>query len=270
MKVSDVVRTTVRSDDGVEFSLLNLPDQQATIHQFYRDLYGIEVRSMSSLDLRILHPEKYGALDFEAIQQGRYANDDVNGCVPVLVNHRDRHHPYQVYEKYDEFIEAVKKETSFIYLGRFWEPTRRDGKHFSVSKKNAMTHINGVCIDIDRVEDDKGQHFGASWVMNSLFEFLNSNPSLMPNYLMLSGTGVQLWYVFGQSIPLLSKNAPRRAKYDLFIKHLYDYFDEHLPRTDSRSIRRAAHTTTHSVPLDLLLSWGILQGFLSSAASIER
>lgn len=230
MKVSDVVRTTVRSDDGVEFSLLNLPDQQATIHQFYRDLYGIEVRSMSSLDLRILHPEKYGALDFEAIQQGRYANDDVNGCVPVLVNHRDRHHPYQVYEKYDEFIEAVKKETSFIYLGRFWEPTRRDGKHFSVSKKNAMTHINGVCIDIDRVEDDKGQHFSASWVMNSLFEFLNSNPSLMPNYLMLSGTGVQLWYVFGQSIPLLSKNAPRRAKYDLFIKHLYDYFDEHLPK----------------------------------------
>lgn len=270
MKVSDVVRTTVRSDDGVEFSLLNLPDQQATIHQFYRDLYGIEVRSMSSLDLRILHPEKYGALDFEAIQQGRYANDDVNGCVPVLVNHRDRHHPYQVYEKYDEFIEAVKKETSFIYLGRFWEPTRRDGKHFSVSKKNAMTHINGVCIDIDRVEDDKGQHFSASWVMNSLFEFLNSNPSLMPNYLMLSGTGVQLWYVFGQSIPLF-RRMPHVERNTIYLSNISTTISMSIcPRTDSRSIRRAAHTTTHSVPLDLLLSWGILQGFLSSAASIER
>ena len=93
-----------------------------------------------------------------------------------------------------------------------------------------MTNINGVCVDIDRVEDDKGQHFGATWVMDSLFEFLNGRPDLMPNYLMLSGTGIQLWYVFGQSIPLLSKTAPRRAKYDRFIKHLYSYFDERLPK----------------------------------------
>lgn len=230
MKVSDAVRATVRSDDGIEYNLLNLPSQQPTIHQFYRDLYGIEVGGMSSFNLRMLHPDRFGSLDLEALQQGRYDKDDANGCVPVLVNHRDRHHPYQVYENYDEFIDAVKQETSFIYLGRFWEPTRQDGKTFSISKKNAMTHINGVCIDIDRVEDDKGQHFSAKWVMDSLFEFLNSHSDLMPNYLMLSGTGIQLWYVFGQSIPLLSKNAPRRAKYDRFIKHLYSYFDERLPK----------------------------------------
>lgn len=230
MKITDALRTVVRADDGSEYSLGNLPVDQPTIHQFYRDLYGIEVRNMSSLDLRILYPEQDGPLDFEAIQQGRYAKDDSNGCVPVLVNHRDRLHPYQVYENYDEFIDAVKQETSFIYLGRFWEPTRQDGKTFSISKKNAMTHINGVCIDIDRVEDDKGQHFSAKWVMDSLFEFLNSHSDLMPNYLMLSGTGIQLWYVFGQSIPLLSKNAPRRAKYERFIKHLYSYFDERLPK----------------------------------------
>lgn len=193
-------RTYVYDPDGNEYDLLSLPKDVPTIHQFYRDLYGVEVSA--------LLPEP---------------------C-PILVNHRGRRHPYEVYEDYDTFIEAVQKETSFIYLGRFWEPTRRDGLKFSISKKNAMTHISGVCVDLDRVEDDKGQHFQARWVMESLFEFFEENEVLTPNYLMLSGTGVQLWYVFGESIPLLSKSAPRRAKYDAFIKLLYAYLDERLPK----------------------------------------
>lgn len=193
-------RSYVYDGDGREYSLLSLPENVPTIHQFYRDLYGTEVSAFL--------PEP---------------------C-PILVNHRDRKHPYQVYDDYETFIEAVQRETSFIYLGRFWEPTRKDGLRFSTSKKNAMTHISGVCVDIDRVEDDKGQHFQASWVMESLFEFLGENEGLMPNYLMLSGTGIQLWYVFGQSIPLLSKSSPRRSKYDSFIKLLYAYFDERLPK----------------------------------------
>lgn len=198
--VDGSARTYAYDSGGNEYNLCNLPDDVPTIHQFYRDLYGAEAASIL--------PEPN----------------------PILVNHRDRKHPYQVYTDYLEFISAVKKETSFIYLGKFWEPTRKDGRRFSVSKKNAMTHISGVCIDIDRVEDDKGQHFQASWVMESLFNFLNAASELMPNYLMLSGTGVQLWYVFGEPIPLLSKSAPRRAKYDAFIKRLYAYFDEHLPK----------------------------------------
>lgn len=196
--VDGAARTCVYDGDGNEYDLLSLPSKP-TIHQFYRDLYG------------------YGASSFPE-------------SAPILVNHRDRKHPYQVYEDYRSFIEAVQKETSFIYLGRFWEPTRKDGLKFSVTKKNAMTNINGVCVDIDRVEDDKGQHFGAKWVMDSLFGFLELHPDLMPNYLMLSGTGIQLWYVFGQSVPLLSKKAPRRAKYDRFIKRLYGYFAERLPK----------------------------------------
>lgn len=240
MGIHEAARIKVRSDDGQEFNLLTLPRDRPTIHQFYRDLYGIEVANVSRLNLQVAYPDRYGyPVEVARVRKmmGRpypeptiYADDSLIGCVPVLVNHRDRQHPYQVYENYDEFIDAVQKETSFIYLGRFWEPTRKDGKTFSISKKNAMTHINGVCIDIDRVEDDKGQHFDAKWVMDSLFEFLNSRPDLMPNYLMLSGTGIQLWYVFGQSIPLLSKKAPRRAKYDRFIKLLYAYFDERLPK----------------------------------------
>ena len=240
MSVSKAGRIKVHSDDGQEFNLLALPRDRPTIHQFYRDLYGIEVADASRFGLQMSYPERYGySVEVARAMKmlGRpypeptiYEDDSLIGCVPVLVNHRDRRHPYQVYENYDEFIDSVQKETSFIYLGRFWEPTRKDGKTFSISKKNAMTHINGVCVDIDRVEDDKGQHFDAKWVMDSLFEFLNSRPDLMPNYLMLSGTGIQLWYVFGQSIPLLSKKAPRRAKYDRFIKRLYAYFDESLPK----------------------------------------
>ncbi len=203
--LDSAVRTFVYDEDGNEYNMLHLPDDRPTIHQFYEDLYGIEYTSWE------WWPGK-------------------EPPVPILVNHRDREHPYQVYEDYGAFIKAVQKETSFIYLGRFWEPTRKDGLKFSVAKKNAMTHINGVCIDIDRVEDDRGQHYGAKWVMDSLFEFLDGRPDLMPNYLMLSGTGIQLWYVFGQSIPLLSKHAQRRAKYDRFIKHLYAYFAERLPR----------------------------------------
>lgn len=198
--VDSSARTYVYDPDGREYDLLSLPDDVPTIHQFYRDLYGTEVASILSVP-----------------------------C-PILVNHRDRKHPYQVYDDYATFMRAVENETSFIYLGRFWEPTRKDGLRFSISKKNAMTHISGVCVDIDRVEDDRGQHFQASWVMKSLFEFLAANDGVMPNYLMLSGTGVQLWYVFGEPIPLLSKSAPRRAKYDSFIKCLYAYFDERLPR----------------------------------------
>ena len=238
MLVSEAVRTRVRADDGREFNLLTLPTDCPTIHQFYRDLYGIEVADASPFDLQLSYPERYGypAQVVEARQAMGFSSNQPDvvlspvGSVPVLVNHRDRKHPYQVYENYEEFIAAVQKETSFIYLGRFWEPTSEDGKTFPISKKNAMTHLNGVCVDIDRVEDDKGQHYSAKWVMDTLFEFLNSHPEVMPNYLMLSGTGIQLWYVFGQSIPLLSKKAPRRLKYDRFIKRLYAYFDERLPK----------------------------------------
>lgn len=195
-----LARTYVYDEDGNEYDLSRLPDDRPTIHQFYRDLYGAEVSAMSPV----------GA--------------------SILVNHRDRKHPYQVYDSYPEFISGVTRETSFIYLGRFWEPTDKKGVTYPISKKNAMTHINGVCVDIDRVEDDEGHHYGAKWVMDTLFDYLDWHRELMPNYLMLSGTGVQLWYVFGESIPLLSKKAPRRAKYDRFIKLLYRRFDEDLPK----------------------------------------
>lgn len=186
-----------------------------TIHQFYDDLYCAPVLS-----------------------GGEFLDDA--GCdlslqpdTAILVNHRDRKHPYQLYRDYLEFISAVERETSFIYMGSFWVPPTG----YLTSRKNAMTTLNGFCVDIDRAEDGKGGHFPADWVMRTLIEFLQQHPEVMPNYLMLSGTGIQLWYVFGRSIPLLSargrngrKPSPRRAKYDSLLKKLYSFFRDGLPQ----------------------------------------
>lgn len=238
----------VAIDDGV--SLITDPDRRTivenereiqvpTLHQFYRDLFGLGVESGSLA---------YFADDDDGVcyYSKDYIDllDDVRGGLepgwesklrlpsPVLVNHRDREHPYQLYDDYFEFVEGVERETSFIHMGSFWVPPNG----YLTAKKNAMTTINGFCVDLDRVEDERGQHYTADWVMTSLMEFLNDHPEVMPNYLMLSGTGIQLWYVFGKSIPLLSakgKNgrrpSPRRGKYDALLKSLYRYFKEGLP-----------------------------------------
>lgn len=195
-------RSFVYDEDGREHSLASLP-YKPTVHQFYQDLYGIAEDAF-------LQPDE----------------------IALLVNHRDREHPFQLYRDYPSFIEGVKVETSFIYMGGFWRP----GNGFLTSKRNAMTSIGGFCVDIDRVDDDEGRHFGADWVMSTLCEALDGNPPIHPNYLMLSGTGIQLWYVFGRQIPLLSAKprngrsaSPRRDKFGRLLKLLYSWFDENLP-----------------------------------------
>lgn len=199
---------TERNNQSIAEHEKALDEQVPTIHQFYHDLYDIS-----------------GVIPYQW-EEGKQPH--------ILVNHRDREHPYQLYTDYWEFIEGVGKETSFIYMGEFWQP--KEGKGFLVAKRNAMTTINGFCVDIDRVDDDKGQHFGADWVMETLLETFDKNPEVVPNYLMLSGTGIQLWYVFGERIPLLSakprngyKASPRRDKYQDVLRLLYRWFNDNLP-----------------------------------------
>lgn len=158
-----------------------------------------------------------------------------NWCGPgspsILVNHRDRDNPFQLYDEYPQFLKAVGEETSFIYMGDFWRPKRKDGTEFLIAKRNAMINIGGFCVDIDRVDDSKGGHFPADYVMNSLIDVLEVNPEITPNYLMLSGTGIQLWYLFGKKIPLLSaKKSPRRDKFQKVLRLLYEWFDGELPK----------------------------------------
>lgn len=231
------------------FYLSSGPDPIPTMTMFYRDLYG-----------------------FDDVQ-----DDDIRWHIeyrPILVNHRDREHPYQLYENLYEFMNAVRCETSFIYMGRFWVPENG----YLTSKRNAMTTINGFCVDLDRVEDDKGLYFQAEWVMRTLLEKLDEFPQLMPNYLMLSGTGIQLWYVFGEEIPLLSakarrmpdgterKASPRRDKFQRVLRSLYEFFGRELPKnrfrvdvpcaTISHPFRAPSSPSKHRYPTRLFVLGG--------------
>lgn len=224
-------------------------DAKPTLSMFYRDLYGIE---------HFMNYRRAVGLPLKSI----------------LVNHRDREHPYQLYGDLSEFMEAVSTETSFIYMGSFWVPPNG----YLTAKRNAMTTINGFCVDLDRVEDDKGLYFQASWVMRTLLEKLDEFPQLMPNYLMLSGTGIQLWYVFGEAIPLLSakarkmpdgtarKASPRRDKFQRVLRALYEFFDRELPKnrfrvdtpcaTISHPFRAPASPSKHHYPTRLFVLGG--------------
>lgn len=198
--------------------------QGASIHQFYRDLYGIDF---------ITTGRPVATVAGCAVPRVRFAESDLPaGSASVLVNHRDREHPFQLYADYRGFIDGVRAETSFIYMGGFWVPPNG----FLTSKRNAMTSIGGFCVDIDRVDDEKGRHFPASWVMDTLCKAFDEHPEARPNYLMLSGTGIQLWYVFGRQVPLLSAKprdgrpaSPRRDKFGRLLKLMYSWFDRELP-----------------------------------------
>lgn len=205
-------------EDG---TLLREEPRQMTLNTFYRDLYGCRLVDVSA---------EFGIDAFRA----EYP--------PILVNHRDREHPYRLYDDVPSLLEGVKDETSFIYMGRFWTPPNG----YLTARRNAMTTINGFCVDLDRVEDEKGLYFQPEWVMNTLLEKLGEFPDVMPNYLMLSGTGIQLWYVFGEAIPLLSakprlmpdgtfkKASPRRDKFQRTLRALYEFFDRELPKNRFR------------------------------------
>ena len=236
-------------EDG---TLLREEPPRMTLSTFYRDLYGC----------RLVEAECSFANAFDA----EYS--------PILVNHRDREHPYQLYGDVPSLLEGVSDETSFIYMGRFWVPPNG----YLTARRNAMTTINGFCVDLDRVEDDKGLYFQPEWVMNTLLEKLDEFPEVMPNYLMLSGTGIQLWYVFGEAIPLLSakprlmpdgtlkKASPRRDKFQRTLRALYEFFDRELPKnrfrvdvpcaTISHPFRAPASPSKHHYPTRLFVLGG--------------
>lgn len=227
-----------------------------TMSAFYRDLYRFDLSKHAGW-----HEDEKGNRRFDYVDYE-----------PILVNHRNREHPYRLYKSVPSLIKGVQDETSFIYMGSFWVPSNG----FLTARRNAMTTINGFCVDLDRVEDDKGRHFNADWVMSTLIQKLDEAPdALMPNYLMLSGTGIQLWYVFMDRIPLLSAKkrkladgrvlnaSPRRDKYQRVLKELYAYFDRVLPKnrfrvdipcaTISHPFRAPASPSKHLFPTRLFV-----------------
>lgn len=227
------------------------PAGDATVYRFYRDLYGIEPGfdpvDCSKFDF-LYYDFDYDSLGKEPLYEVNDAGDHLvypafsssmpaeNFYMPtgqsILVNHRDRRRPFQLYDNYGELMHGISAgESSFLYTGFFWQPTnKKTGEKFLTARRNAMTSIGAFVVDLDRRDDEKGGHFPAHWVMETLVDCLKSNPQIEPNYISLTGTGIQLWYVFGRQIPLLSaKRSPRRDKYGKVLKLLYQWFYDRLP-----------------------------------------
>ncbi len=201
-------------------------DKEPDIHQFYIDLFGAALNFFPEW---IPVDDDENGCDTESAEFiADYLDIDPDGDPfdGVLVNHRDRSDPFRCYTDYRSFLNGLLAETSFIYMGRFWQPR---GKKYLIAKRNAMITLGGFCVDIDRYEDAKGNYFDASYVMNTLVDVFRDYPAIEPNYLMLTGTGIQLWYVFGRQIPLLSKKSPRKKKFERVLKSLYTWFDANLP-----------------------------------------
>lgn len=174
--------------------------ERPTFRQFYGDLYGVDT----------------GSSGFQL-------------AVPVLANHRDREHPFQTYSDFKEFSDAIMgMEDMFIYLGDFWTPPTG----FSTARLNAMTTIRGFCVDIDQGWVDPQKTIplrSPESVTYVLMRAFSEAPFLRPNYILLSGHGIQLWYVFEHPIRLYRKTSPRRKKYRDLLEQIYRWFSENLP-----------------------------------------
>lgn len=191
-----------------------------TVHQFYDDLYCLGALR----DIVIEDVPEYGPSVLIANDLSRHDG--------ILVNHIDRDdgEKLELYQDYVDFLTSIRLEPSYIYLGRFINRSKA-GVEFLGAKKNQMLEIGGFCVDIDRTEDENHGHYEPAAVIEEVTNALDDNPELMPTYLMLSGTGIQLWYVFGQRIPLLNPHtSPRRFKYEDVLRRLYAKFDELLAR----------------------------------------
>lgn len=156
--------------------------------------------------------------------QGNYSNNNA-----VIVRHHLREHPLVRYYSFDELREALHEEETYIYLGTFWDP----GTGFLSTKQTMQRTLSGFAVDIDRAQyknQDQDQA-NIQYYMAMLLEGLNKTPyDLQPNYILLSGTSAQLWYIFDEPIYLQSKKSKRRIRYTELYRKLYEHFAKVLPR----------------------------------------
>lgn len=157
--------------------------------QFYCDLYGMS--GMDGATILLNHPSAEGKSHYSCVS--RY-----------------------------ELLEAdVTQQESFIYLGKFWQPE----SGYVSARAQFQDTIEAFCIDIDR---KPGIHLMGGQLALDLVTLFSSYPEVRPQYITLTGGGVQLWYMFGKAVNLYSSKVPRRAKYAKLYYSLYEWWDEHL------------------------------------------
>ena len=144
-----------------------------TVHRFYRSLYGIEPNPAADSNVEYAFMQPRGDGDYDV-----HCFSDLPIGKSILVNHRDRDWPFVRYRNYGEFLKAIGSgESSFIYTGCFWAPSR-NGEEFLTARRNAMISIGAFVVDLDRCEDENGEHFDGGWVMRTLLEHIEEFPQI--------------------------------------------------------------------------------------------
>lgn len=176
-------------DDRYSVAVLQDDDIVHPLAQFYCDLYGMS--GMDGATILLNHPTAEGQSHYRCVS--RY-----------------------------ELLEAdVTRQESFIYLGKFWQPE----SGYVSAKAQFQDTIEAFCVDIDR---KPGVHLMGGQLALDLAALFSSYPEVRPQYITLTGGGVQLWYMFGKAVNLYSSKVPRRKKYTELYYSLYEWWDEHL------------------------------------------
>lgn len=147
------------------------------------------------------------------------------GGATVVVNHpgADKGSHYVLARDYLYLERDVVQQESFIYLGKFWQPE----SGYISTRTQFQDTIEAFCVDIDRTP---GYHIMGGQLAVDLAAIFAAHPEVRPQYVTLTGTGAQLWYMFGKGIRLYSDRVPRRRKYAALLHELYAWWDAHLYR----------------------------------------
>ena len=142
----------------------------------------------------------------------------------LVVNHprADKGAHYVIVNRENIVQESVNKGEAFIYAGSFWQP----GNGYTSTEGTFQSTVNALVVDIDR---EPGYHYMGNAIGLHLEETIFPDfPEVRPNYITLTGTGVQLWYIFPKGIVLYGKTNPRRERYNGLAQELYRWWSEHL------------------------------------------
>ena len=130
-----------------------------------------------------------------------------------------------------EFFQDMNESPAFIFQGTFSQLAKDDGSSLDVSWLSVQRTLNGICIDIDGAEFSDGKHPIDAETLRMILEAIPEE--LTAQYLMLTGNGIHLWYVFSSFIQTFSRNTIRRRKLKALVEGVYRIYELMLEGLDA-------------------------------------
>ncbi|MBQ9001502.1 MAG: hypothetical protein IJ087_06580 [Eggerthellaceae bacterium] len=219
--------------------MLPLPTEDMSVFEIIDDLDSLDLGDPTKFDaisfsrpLSKFYLDLYGLADLPSdlltTKDSRYRSG-------VILNHPavTNKARYEIPRNYEELRSGTLGEETFLYCGTFWLP--KNGYVSTESRFQAS--LCAFAVDIDR---DPDFHFMGDSLAVALTEIFPANPLLKPQYITLTGTGVQLWYMFGRNIELYGKKNPRRLRYSKLVQALYGWWSDNLPSNQGKVDMRCA------------------------------